>query len=166
MNKQWMMTVARVVSAGAVLALAPACGTVDDQAATVDPPESISNNITVTSRSQTRLMPASAAVALGTYPSDTGGNFEVYTASDGAQTKFVIQFANLQSAPVNVCGAFTCNGAKTSFLTTVGPSLSISVVQAVANGRRCLAGDKFRLAYTASTSTIPQATCDTTKARI
>ena len=166
MKSEWKVA-GRVVSAAIALALAPGCGTLDQDQSS-DETDAVEGPITVGPRSVTRLLPATGTTLLGNYPADfvkSGENFEVDTASDAAQTKFVIGFASLLSAPVNVCGAFTCSGEKAGFVLTV-PGFQVGVVQAAVNGRRCRAGEQFRVAYTTSTNTIPQSTCDTTRKRI
>jgi len=91
------------------------------------------------------------------------------TPSDQFQTRFIIQFVNLQSVPVNVCGAFTCNGSKATFALTSpakAPNPGIGVVDLIVNGNRCLAGSRFQMAYAASKSAIANATCTATRSRI
>ena len=163
--KRHFMSVCRMASVGAVMLSAFGCGTADEQ----DDREEEASAINVGTTSTSRVVPSSGPTSLGKYPSDTGGNFEVYTASDQFQTRFIIQFVNLQSVPVNVCGAFTCNGSKATFALTSPPNApnpGIGVVDLIVNGNRCLAGSRFQMAYAASKSAIPSATCTATRSRI
>jgi hypothetical protein len=168
--KHYLATAGWIASIGAMLLIAPGCGTEDEASADDENAgvEGITSGINVGFTSTTRFLPSAGTTALGNYPAETGGNFEVYTASDAAQTKFILQFVNLQSVPVNVCGAFTCNGQKSTFDLTspVGQPAGVGIVRLNVNGQNCLGGSRFQTVYTVSKNPIPAATCRATKSRI